>query len=159
MSVTINDLTINFANIEKSTLLDDWKWLIAPIKVRPVLITVMGDIFVQSSDGKIYFLDVVSGSIEEVANDGDEFRGLLVQNDFVTEKMFPARFVEIKRTGLILDDNEVYSYKKPLVLGGEDIISNIEKLNIDVHLSINGQIHEKIKDLPPGTPINNITIN
>lgn len=43
--------------------------------------------------------------------------------------------------------------KKPLFLGGEDTIENLESLDLDVYWHIMGQVIAKVRGLPPGTPI------
>jgi hypothetical protein len=41
----------------------------------------------------------------------------------------------------------------PLVLGGQDDVSNLESLFLVVWVSMSGQIYEQAKNLPPGTRI------
>ena len=60
--------------------------------------------------------------------------------------------------GLSLPEHHVYSHKQPLVLGGEDSVENYEATDVRLHLSLMGQIHEQVKDLPEGTPIGEIEI-
>ncbi|MER9306598.1 T6SS immunity protein Tdi1 domain-containing protein [Mesorhizobium sp. M0496] len=43
--------------------------------------------------------------------------------------------------------------KKPLFLGGEETIENLELSDLDVYWHIMGQIIAKVKGLPPGTPV------
>jgi hypothetical protein len=157
MPITMNDLTINFDDQPREQLLSDWEWAMDE-SMLPVLITAMGDVFAQGQSGAVYFLDVACGTIEGVAQDGPSFKSLLNDSGFVTERMYPSRIVEFRKAGLTLGPGEVYSHKQPLALGGEDVLENYETTNVAVHLSINGQIHQQIKDLPPGTAIENIQI-
>ena len=48
--------------------------------------------------------------------------------------------------------------EKPMVLGGECELENIEKTNAEVHFSITGQVHLKVKDLPSGTIVDKVII-
>jgi hypothetical protein len=48
-AITLNDLTVNFRHLDPMALLDDWRWLIGERK-RAVLITALGDAFVQDPD-------------------------------------------------------------------------------------------------------------
>ena len=157
MAITLNDLTINVKEMDVNALLNEWKWAMDESMV-PVLITAMGDVFAQGQSGAVYLIDVVDGTIECVAQDGNDFQMLLKDTSFVTETMYPTRVVELRKAGLTLGPKEVYSNRKPLVLGGEDSLENYETTDISVHLSVHGQIHEQVKDLPPGTPIKNIKI-
>lgn len=130
------------------SLLDDWKWK-EQEPVKPILITALGDVFVQGYSGKIYFLDAVTGMISEIANDQSSFQLLLKDTECVTNKMFPSTIIDMRKNGLISSENEVYFHKKPLVLGGEDIVSNYEVTDIEVHISLMGQIHRQVSELPP----------
>jgi hypothetical protein len=49
-------------------------------------------------------------------------------------------------------------YKKPLFLGGADEVENLEMSDLDVYWRVMGQLISQVKKLPPGTPINKITI-
>lgn len=157
MAITLNDLTINLEGVDVKSLLSDWKWAMEE-SMKPVLVTAMGDVFAQGKSGAVYFVDVVGGTIECIAEDGSEFEELLTNKDFVTDLMYPARVIENRKAGLSLGPKEVYSNCTPLVLGGEDDVENIETTDVSVHVSIHGQIHKQVKDLPPGTPIKNIKI-
>jgi hypothetical protein len=52
-----------------------------------------------------------------------------------------------------LGKNEVYSFKKLPIIGGEYSVDNIEPTDISVHFTLTGMIHEQIKDLPDGTEV------
>ncbi len=158
MPITMNDLTINPDGIAMDSLLSHWTWAM-PEPLRPVLITSMGDVFAQGESGAVYFVDMIEGNIRLVADDGASFQGLLRNNQFVTEHMFPSRIVQLRNAGLTLGKMEVYSHKTLLVLGGADELDNIEATDASVHVSIHGQVHQQVKDLPEGTPISEIKID
>ena len=44
MKITWNDLTVNFEQIDREKLVDDWRWLIGD-STLPILITSTGDMF------------------------------------------------------------------------------------------------------------------
>ena len=44
-------------------------------------------------------------------------------------------------------------YRKPLFLGGKDIVENLELSDIDVYWHLIGQLIRKSRELPEGTPI------
>lgn len=157
MPITMNDLTISPQGIDFETLLDAWTWAM-PEPLRPVLLTAMGDAFAQGASGAVYFVDMVEGDIRLVADDGASFQSLLRDNGFVTDHMFPGRIVQLRQAGKTLGPQQVYSHKQLLALGGDDDVDNIESTDASVHISIHGQVHRQIKDLPEGTPISNIRI-
>lgn len=157
MAITMNDLTISPEGVDMETLLDDWLWAM-PEPFRPVLLTAMGDVFVQGQSGAVYFVDMVEGHITQVSGDGPSFEALLTDPEFVTAHMFPARIVQLRNAGKTLQPTQVYSHDHPLALGGEDDNENMVPSDVAVHVSIHGQVHRQIRDLPEGTPIENIVI-
>jgi hypothetical protein len=157
MAITMNDLTINPSQVDMENLLTEWEWAM-PEPMRPVLLTAMGDVFAQGDSKGVFLLDVVGGCFEKVAENGDEFQNLLRNVQFVTDKLLPARILQLRKSGKTLGPNEVYSHKHPLVLGGEDTDENTEVTDVSVHISIHGQIHRQVKDLPDGTSIEDIQI-
>lgn len=50
-------------------------------------------------------------------------------------------------------------YKKPLFLGGADEINNLELMDLEVYWGLSSQLISKVRGLPPGTPIDNISIS
>jgi hypothetical protein len=60
--------------------------------------------------------------------------------------------------GPIVDRTKCASWKVPLVLGGKNEVDNLDLADVDVHLAITGQIIEKTRDPPPGTPISSVDI-
>ena len=157
MPITMNDLTINPEGIDMQNLLGDWEWAM-PESMHPVLITAVGDVFAQGESKAVYFVDTIAGKVSPVAEDGSAFQALLTDRQFVTDYLFPSRIVELREAGKTLGPQQVYGHEKPLVLGGEDSADNIEVTDVSVHVSILGQIHRQVKDLPEGTPIGNIEI-
>lgn len=157
MAITMNDLTISPEGINREDLLSDWTWAMEE-PMLPVLLTALGDVFAQGESGAIYFVNVIEGRINRVADDSAAFQNLLTDTEFVTEHMFPSRIVHFRAAGKTLSPKHVYSYKQPLVLGGEDDVDNIEPTFASVHISLHGQIHEQVKDLPEGTPIGELKI-
>jgi hypothetical protein len=49
--------------------------------------------------------------------------------------------------------------KIPILLGGKQVLENLEFEDSLTNLSILGQVYGQVKDLPPGTPIENIHID
>jgi len=58
-----------------------------------------------------------------------------------------------------LSEGHCYSPKVLPLLGGSFDVDNFEQTPWHVHVSINGQIHQQIKDLPVGTKISGFDIN
>lgn len=56
------------------------------------------------------------------------------------------------------DYDQCVGYKKPLYLGGVDDVTNLELHNFDVYWTISAQLLERVRGLPAGTRIGNISI-
>jgi hypothetical protein len=156
MKITWNELTVKFEQ-NSDDLLSDWRWLIGEAG-KPILITSLGDAFVQESDGPVHWLNVEDGSYTKVATSSDDFQAQLKSSENIEAWFVPQLVGDILATGISAGTNQCFSFKKPPVLGGEYEPGNFEPTDISVHFSILGQIHKKVKDLPDGTPISNIDI-
>jgi hypothetical protein len=58
-----------------------------------------------------------------------------------------------------LESGECYDWKVDPALGGKISADEIVKRSFVVKVNISGQLHRQIKDLPPGTKINRVTIS
>lgn len=63
-----------------------------------------------------------------------------------------------KKAGNTVPKGKDVDHAVDLQLGGSDTISNMSPLDPSVNRSLGRQIQHKIKDLPPGTKINKVTI-
>lgn len=158
MAITLNELTVNFDHLECERLLEDWRWLLGPAK-QPILLTAAGDAFVQDvSDGSIYLLDVAAGELLRVAEDVTGFQALLADREFVLSHFAVAMVADLRDAGFTLAPGQIYSFRHPPVLGGGYTLDNVEPVDIEVHFSMAGQIHEHVRDQPTGTVIERINV-
>ena len=158
MPLTIDDLTVNFEHTDRAALLADWEWLIGPHRL-PILISALGHAFVQDTgDGTVHQLDTVFGDVEQVAASEDELRALLGEREFVVERLTAQLVADLRNAGLVLGPHQVYAFSTPPALGGEVAVENAEIADLEVHLSLMGQLHRQIADLPEGTPISEIRL-
>ena len=154
--ITLNELTVNFDHLDRERLLDDWRWLIGPSK-QPILLSAIGDAFVEDeNDGTVHLLDTAAGTCQLVAEDEAEFRNLLTNAQWATDHLAVEAIVEFLENDLRLGPGQVYPWKQPPALGGQYELANATTVDIEVHFSITGQIHEQVRGLPPGTPASNV---
>lgn len=52
--------------------------------------------------------------------------------------------------------SECVGYQRPLFLGGKDDVANLEISDLDVYWTIMGQLWQRVKGLPVGTPITDV---
>ncbi len=158
MAITLDDLTVNFNHLQREAILDDWRWLIGTSK-QPILLSAVGDAFLQDpDDGSVHLLDVGAGEVGFIADSVEAFKPLLSDSQFVTDYFLPGLVVKLRSAGKTLQPGEIYSYTKPLALGGELSVENLEATDIPVHFSVLGQIYRQIADLPEGATIGEVKI-
>jgi hypothetical protein len=140
-----------------ASALEAWSWIGVSTK-KPIRVTAFADVFLQDKDG-IWFLDSVEGKLKRVCATTVELDALLKTEEGKDAYLF-AGFVErAHREGLTLGSGECYSFKINPVLGGAMDYRNIEKQDFVVALHIAGQIHEQVRNLPPGTKISELKID
>ncbi|MGF1731252.1 T6SS immunity protein Tdi1 domain-containing protein [Photobacterium kasasachensis] len=152
MSLTWNDLTIKFDHIERESLIEDWQWLVG--SALPILISSVGDAFLQTESGEIHWLITGSGELEKVADSYEDFQSKLQDNKLVNEWFLVPVVAKLKSLGVNLVDGKLYGFKQFPVLGGEYEAENYELTDIEVYFSMSGQIHYQIKDIPAGAQVN-----
>jgi hypothetical protein len=158
MVITLDDLTANFNHLDRESLLEDWQWLLGDTKL-PILISALGDAFVQDTDdGGVHLLDVGAGELTQVADNVQDFQALLGDREFVTDTLLPGLIIELRNAGKTLGPGEIYSFVNPPVLGGEYEVANLDPTLMEVHFSVFGQIYRQVADLPEGTPISEIKL-
>ena len=111
LKMNINDLTISPEIPQFELLLDAWSWLI-PSGSRSVLLTALGDAFIQEPDGKVHHLDASRWHLEKVAESGEEFSALLQNSEFVHNFFYPQMIAQCRNQGMTLSTGEIYSYKQ-----------------------------------------------
>lgn len=106
----------------------------------------------------VWEADISTGLIEPIATVQDFLT--LITTDRKAPKMFNEflfmRFCSRHRTS-VLDFQQCASYKVPPILGGNEDLDNRDLTYNTVHWTMFGQIYQKVKDLPDGTPITEIT--
>lgn len=55
------------------------------------------------------------------------------------------------------NSGQCVGYRIPLFLGGQDEVSNLDLVDLDVYWHLTGRLIQKTKSLPPGTAIRSVT--
>jgi hypothetical protein len=153
MKINLDDLTVKFNHVSADKLTEDWTWLIGTDKT-PILVSAIGDMFLQGDNGQIYWLDIGQGKFEMVADDTDEFERKLTDLKQVNEWFMIDLTTKLRLANKKLNEGQLYSYKKLPVIGGDYSVDNFEPTDMEVHFCFAGQIHKQIKNLPDGTKVN-----
>jgi hypothetical protein len=158
MTLDYRQFIKDISKIDLEDICSEWQWLLND-QYKPTVVSLSGDMFLTAEDGAIYWLDTGIGQLQKVAENGDAFKVALQDIDNIDMWLLASVVLDLREQGIILQENQVYSYKLMPILNGDFSIDNFETTDISVHFSITGQICRQVKDLPDGTPISNITIN
>lgn len=156
MKITWNELTVNFSEFSQSDLLKEWRWIVDD-SFSPILVSSLGDIFLENLDRTVHWLDVGTAKLIKVATSSTEFKQLIQKPENADLWFSPQLIGDLITTGIILELNQCYSYKVPPTLNGSYEISNFEPTDLSVHFATLGSIQNKIKELPEGTSIKKFT--
>ncbi|MGH7954286.1 MAG: T6SS immunity protein Tdi1 domain-containing protein [Limisphaerales bacterium] len=157
MRITWNELTVDFQKPGADDLLRDWRWLLGD-SMQLLLVSAIGDMFLADSAGLVFWLDIGTGQLQQIATSVDEFQQLRQQHDHADQWFIPLLVGDLITSGVRLSPGQCYSYKKPPILGGAIEPANFQPTDLSVHFSVLGQIHRQVKNLPPGTKISDIEI-
>jgi hypothetical protein len=132
--------------------LSGWRWLVDG-EPTPVLVTALGDVFVRTSSGEIWFLDTYRGLYELAARDDIAWRIALQDSSRRDEWFFPGLVASLRERDLCLVSGQCYSPVLAPVVGGSMDPDNFECSPWLLHISLAGQLHEQSRTLPEGTPV------
>jgi hypothetical protein len=158
MNFTFEQLTKDISAIDQLDILSDWRWLLPDVK-SVLIVTCMGDMFIEDKNGNILFLLYDGGVLEIVAENKAELELFLKDEKKIDNWFLPLLFEKLIVAEKYLKSNQVYSLKKLGVLGGEYVVENIEPTDISVHFSFAGQICKQIWDKPDGTKVNMVVVD
>jgi len=101
----------------------------------------------------VSYLETSAGALESIARDREDFIVRIDQDNHANEWLMIPLVDRCVGAGMTLGANQCYGFMTTPTLGGQYDISNMERLDIAVYLSLMGQIHEQIKDRPDGAKI------
>jgi T6SS immunity protein Tdi1, C-terminal len=149
-------LTKMFTDEQYAGALESWAWLDLSGKT-PGFTSLFGDVFLSATDGW-WYLDTIEGKLSlEWPTEGAMLADL--GSDRGEDRYLLSALAEAAHArGLLLGENDVYDFMPPPILGGSFAVDNIQIYDFEVAVNIAGQLHEKVRLLPPGTPITGFTI-
>jgi hypothetical protein len=157
LSTTGVQLTKTFPAEAFREALESWSWLPLAGKV-PVLATAFGDVILQDAAG-YWFLDAAGGKLDKIASNRDELKAALSSPEGQDQYLLAGLAHAAETQGLMLAESQVFDFIQPPVLGGQFVVENLQPKDFVVSLNISGQIHNKVRNLSPGTKISNIKIS
>lgn len=146
------DLVVDCGHISDEVLTKSWEWLIGK-DVRICLISSLGDFFFTNDSKKVFWLEVGGAIVEQVADNEEEFKALLTEQETVEDWFLVNLVLDLKLAGQHLNKDTVYSFKQLPIFGGEYEPDNFKVRDIEAHFSVHGQMHEQTRDLPDGVTV------
>lgn len=150
------ELTRRFPPELLERALSDWRWLPELADKRPLLTSQFGDVFLQGESG-VWFLDTLEGVLTREWNTLHELESVLNTAEGQDRFLLGGLVERAFQMGLNPGSAQVLTFKLPPALGGELDANNLEVYDVVVALSILGQLHHQIKDVPPGTKITGLS--
>ena len=131
--------------------LESWHWIGIEGK-RPLFASLFGDVFLEDEDG-VWWLDIGRGELVRPRATREEMDVDLASRAGQDEFLLAALAEAASDAGLRLAADEIYDFRTPPILGGEYAVENLQPLGFEVALSLAGQIHDQVKELPDGAEI------
>jgi hypothetical protein len=138
--------------------LGGWTW-IGLDGLRAIAVSAFGDVFFHAADGGVRHLDTVTGRLSPVAASIPDFTAKLLEADQRDALLFAGLVMAARARGMLLAPGQCYDFKVPPVLGGKAEIDQVDTQFFVVKLDLAGQVHQQVKDLPPGTKIGKVVIS
>ena len=118
-------------------LINHWSWIFED-DISIVMMSRLGDFFLEDDNGIIYWLNTGTGELDRIAARDAEFQQLLQTASF--DDWFLTDLVdECHAAGLVPGDGEVLSYKiLPIFEEGEYTVENMHVISAEAHLEYSG---------------------
>ena len=146
------DLIVPLDNVDTDELLESWLWRV-PSSSVPLFATALGDLFLRADDGRIWWLNVGTGEMQEVASDLQHFEVMASDPENANLWFGQGLVDDLYAAGGSLNPGDCFSYWQSPILGGGYEPSNFRVYDVVTHFRVWGPIHEKLKDIPDGTTI------
>ncbi len=146
------DLTIQLAGLDTDDLLRDWRWRV-PKDYTPIQMTKFGDWFFGDSQQHVHMLDLIEGTLQEVAPSIPAYNELKNTAEKQGEWFLDGLVFRCAEAGVLLSPSQCYGWRVHPMLGGTLTFDNIQVFSLRVYQSLMGQIFRQYQNLKPGDPI------
>jgi hypothetical protein len=146
------DLTIPLSNLDTEDLLREWRWCI-PEGYTPIQMTKFGDWFFVDQRQHVHMLDLIEGTLQEVALTIPAYNELKNTPDKHSEWFLDGLVFRCVEEGMPLGPSQCYGWRVHPMLGGKTAFENIQVFSLRVYQSLMGQLFRQYRNLKPGDPI------
>jgi hypothetical protein len=157
--LTKSDFFISNNSLEFLKAYESFSWLEKDISQKNGLqITAFGDLIFRNANGSVSMLDLIEGSIVDIADSVYDFQNKISTKTFQEEMLLSNLILSLKEKNILRNEHQVYAFKVPMILGGKAQTENVHLMDLKVWIHIIGQIHQQVKSLPPGSEITKFLI-
>jgi hypothetical protein len=118
----------------------------------PLFASLFGHVFLRDVHG-IWVLDPNGGTLERHWDDEQALRAELDTEDGQDAWLLAGLAIGAKRRRIPRGEGQTYNFVPPPILGGGFDLDRVMVMDFSVSLHLAGQLHEQIRDLPPGSRI------
>lgn len=131
-----------------------WSWLV-PGRWRPILFAMVGGIFFETEDGKVHWLDIGVGTVEEVAPSVEAFEAILRSGEPVVDEWFLPPLVQaLHKAGKRPRPGQAYSFLiLPVFAEGKYSEGNMVLVPAREQVGAAADVHRQISELPDGAKV------
>jgi len=150
------DLIRRFTPDQFDRALESWHWIGIGDK-SPLFTSPFGDVFLRADDG-FWWLDTLEATLTREWVSAEDLTTALNISEGQDRYLLAGLAASAKRQGITPTATQVYGFKIAPVLGGEVGLANVEAIDFVVSINLLGQLHQQVRDLPPGTMFSGFTL-
>jgi hypothetical protein len=129
-----------------------WAWLI-PEPWTPLLVSILGDVFLAQKPKGVLWLNTGIGEISWVAEDIEQFEAALGTAS-ANNWFMPELVARLHQAGKIPGPGQCYTYAVfPVFAEGKYDVANLNVVPVSEHFGLSGDLHARISRLPDGQKI------
>jgi hypothetical protein len=136
--------------------LESWHWIGIGDK-NPLFTSPFGHVFLRADDG-FWWLDTLEAALTREWATAEDLTAALNTPEGQDRYLLAGLAASAERQGITPTATQVYGFKIAPVLGGEVGLANVEAIDFVVSINLLGQLHQQVRDLPPGTKISGFTL-
>ena len=151
------DLIRRFTPDQFARALESWNWIGVGDK-GPLFTSPFGDVFFRYDAG-FWWLDTLEATLTREWATAEDLTAALNTPEGQDRYLLAGLAASAERQGITPTAMQVYGFKIAPVLGGEVGLANVEAIDFVVSINLLGQLHQQVRDLPPGTAISGFTLD
>jgi hypothetical protein len=145
-----NQWPVDVLDVER--LLVDWRWL-CPQTVTLINRSAYGDLFLRDEAGTVFWLDLATGSLSQIADSEPQFLALSEDADKLEEWFAESDTRDAAERGLIPGPSQCIGFSVPLVFAESASENMAYIVDIYDHVGFLGDLHRQIATMPDGAKV------